>query len=446
MEPNILKRLGHSCVFVLLAVATARSLLASEELILTQALAPPTDPSWACSAAEPELIWTSPTAVLRDLTAGFEAACEPALDLEGRVLYFSGRSNTEMGFRIWQLNLETGETSPLTAEDSNARRPIVLPQGDLAYLRGGDLFRLSTELGEEEQLTFTQGRLRSAAVLPDGRLLLLEGGPESGRLFTALPDGTWTTLWPGLESLPVRDFSIIDEERLLILGDASDLFLVSIADPYAPMEGIQVDIGGSVERIAHGVDRSALLVIRRGFDSGSMARELVSLHLNPEPRILGYAAADGQTVVEATPAEPARSAEDLPSIVKPEMETGYLIVLDVARTDDPDLSGLTRDEIAKLRLLELDGSGTGKLLLAVEPDLDGSVYLQAPADTPLALELIDDSGDVLARTRTPIWIRPNERRACLGCHVSPAYAPPNVRPQALAHEPHRVQTGRGGTP
>ncbi len=446
MEPNILSKLGHLCLAVLFAFATATSLMGSEGVILTQALAPPADPSWACSAPETELIWRSPDAVLRNLTSGFVAACEPALDLDGRVLYFSGRSEEDAGFRIWQLDITTNEISALTDADSDARGPLVLPQGNLAYLRAGDLFRRNDGQGEDEQLTFTQGRLVSAAVLPDGRLLFLEDGPESRRLFTALPDGTWTTLWPGLDDLVIRDFAIIDDQRLLILADAGELFLVSIADPYAPMEEIRVDIGGSVERVARGVDESALLLVRRGLTADPTATELVSLHLNPEPKVLGFAPADGRAIVEASLAEPPPPAEDLPSIVKPELETGFLIVLDVARTDDPDLSGLTRDAIAELRLLELDGTGTESPLLSVEPAVDGSVYLQPPADTPLALELIDRQGRVLARTHTPIWVRPNERRACVGCHVSPAYAPPNVRPLALTREPIRAQPDREVSP
>ena len=133
-----------------------------------------------------------------------------------------------------------------------------------------------------------------------------------------------------------------------------------------------------------------------------------------------------------------------PASSSPRWITGYLIVLDVTRTDDPDLSGLTRDAVAALRLLELEGAGRERPLLSVEPAIDGSVYLQAPADTPLALELIDDKGRVLARTHTPIWIRPNERRACLGCHVSPAYAPPNVRPQASRSRAHSSAAKWGG--
>ena len=127
-------------------------------------------------------------------------------------------------------------------------------------------------------------------------------------------------------------------------------------------------------------------------------------------------------------------------------ETGYLFVIDVARTDNPELATLERGEIAQLRVLRVEDSGSRTALSSVEPAEDGSVFLEVPADVPLALELLDPQGKVLAETHTPIWTRPNERRGCLGCHVSPAYAPPNVLPKALLQGPHRVQNGLEESP
>lgn len=283
-----------------------------------------------------------------------------------------------------------GSSRPLasTSSDVETRRAIVLPDGTLISVSDGDLFRQNEEGERLEQLTFTLGRLQSAALLPDGRILFLYRDAGVGRLFTMLPDGTWSTLWPGLEDLSVKEFTIASRERLLVHDASGDGWAVSIADPYSPRERISVDHVASVSRSQHTVD-------------------------------------------------------PLPSIVKPEMNTGFLFVIDVARTDDPELVGLNRDEIAELRVLRLESSGAATELAAVAPAGDGSVYIEAPADTPLAFEMVDRQGAVLARTQTPIWIRPNERRGCIGCHVSPAYAPPNVRPQALVQEPHRIASEGG---
>ena len=257
-----------------------------------------------------------------------------------------------------------------------------------------------------------------------------------------LPDGTWSTLWPGLADISVWDFSVIDKRHLLVLDTAENLWQVSIADPYAPREGVPVDLGGSVRGLYRGEEGSAFLVTELGGKSMSLSTRIASLRLDSEPRLSVLEDLAGRNVLAIETSGPARQADQLPSIVKPEQETGYLFVIDVARTDDPELEGLDRDDIAEMRIHRLEESGVRTTLFAVAPESDGSVYVEAPADTPLAIDLVDRHGTVLAQTTTAIWIRPNERRGCVGCHVSPAYAPPNIRPQALVREPHRLDSGQ----
>ena len=50
----------------------------------------------------------------------------------------------------------------------------------------------------------------------------------------------------------------------------------------------------------------------------------------------------------------------------------------------------------------------------VEPD--GSFKLEVPADTPLALAIIDAKGRALQTHLNWIQVRPGERRTCDGCH------------------------------
>ena len=50
----------------------------------------------------------------------------------------------------------------------------------------------------------------------------------------------------------------------------------------------------------------------------------------------------------------------------------------------------------------------------VEPD--GSFKLHVPADTPLALSIVDAKGRSLQTHLNWIQVRPGERRTCDGCH------------------------------
>ncbi len=58
-----------------------------------------------------------------------------------------------------------------------------------------------------------------------------------------------------------------------------------------------------------------------------------------------------------------------------------------------------------------------------------------PANVPLLLDLLDAEGRTLVKTVTPVWVRPNETRGCVGCHEDPATAPPNRRPLAVLSDP-----------
>src|SRR4029079_11452059 len=50
----------------------------------------------------------------------------------------------------------------------------------------------------------------------------------------------------------------------------------------------------------------------------------------------------------------------------------------------------------------------------VEPD--GSFKLHVPADTPIALSIIDTKGRAIQTHTNWIQVRPGERRTCDGCH------------------------------
>jgi hypothetical protein len=50
----------------------------------------------------------------------------------------------------------------------------------------------------------------------------------------------------------------------------------------------------------------------------------------------------------------------------------------------------------------------------IEPD--GSFKLQVPADTPLALAVVDEQGRAFQTHTNWIQVRPGERRTCDGCH------------------------------
>jgi hypothetical protein len=57
------------------------------------------------------------------------------------------------------------------------------------------------------------------------------------------------------------------------------------------------------------------------------------------------------------------------------------------------------------------------------------------ADTPYRFETMNSQGEVLRGPSDWIYLRPNERRACTGCHVNPELAPRNYQPHAVKEDP-----------
>ncbi len=89
------------------------------------------------------------------------------------------------------------------------------------------------------------------------------------------------------------------------------------------------------------------------------------------------------------------------------------------------------DSIAThIRILSIEGE-----IAVVEAKEDGSVYLEIDADRPVRFETLNSQGKVVRGPSDWIYLRPNERRACVGCHADPELAPRNIQPRAVKNMP-----------
>jgi len=71
----------------------------------------------------------------------------------------------------------------------------------------------------------------------------------------------------------------------------------------------------------------------------------------------------------------------------------------------------------------------------VEIEKDGSFQLKITADTPFQIRTLDENNKVLQGPCAWIWLRPNERRGCVGCHEDPELVPDNIVPFAVKKAP-----------
>jgi hypothetical protein len=71
---------------------------------------------------------------------------------------------------------------------------------------------------------------------------------------------------------------------------------------------------------------------------------------------------------------------------------------------------------------------------------DGSFHLRLPANTPVAVETLDDARRPILRS-APFWVRNKESRGCIGCHENPELTPENRFAEALRRPAVEATTG-----
>ena len=79
--------------------------------------------------------------------------------------------------------------------------------------------------------------------------------------------------------------------------------------------------------------------------------------------------------------------------------------------------------------------GIDSLLGTVNVEKDGSFYLKVLADTPFQIRTIDENGQVVYGPGSWMYMRPNERRGCVGCHEDNEQVPENRQALAVKKEP-----------
>jgi HEAT repeat protein len=80
----------------------------------------------------------------------------------------------------------------------------------------------------------------------------------------------------------------------------------------------------------------------------------------------------------------------------------------------------------------------GRELGTVPLAADGSFYAEVPADRALSLQAVDAEGRPVISELSWIYVRPGERRACVGCHAPTDSAPPGAAVQAVTGVPLRL--------
>jgi hypothetical protein len=385
------------------------------------------------------------------LTTGFYSARSPEISSDGKNLLFTGQLKENDPWQIWEMNLTNSKINQITFSKDNCTDPAYMPLGQIVFsqLLENDslksehsLFVGNLDGSDIKRITFNPHTYISSTVLKDGRILSVSrriypcaGNPS---LMVMRPDGTkYGLFYQGNSGSAIvgRCWETMDNKILFIESDSSgsnegNVIAVNYNSPLHSLVNITSGIQGDFKSVFP--EKSGkLLVSYRPSNSARFAL----YELDPVTRTIGNAiyADNDFDILEAVEVSVHERARKLPSEVHMDIKTGLIVCQDV-NLHDPQIQSISLSvpATAGLEIMGIDSS-----LGVVEPEKDGSVYLKIIADKPFKIRSLDNHGHVIQECDW-LWLRPNERRGCVGCHEDHDLVPENRIPLAVRKSPVSV--------
>jgi hypothetical protein len=443
---------GLSCIF---SISCSRSSL-DGKLIITQTMGNPaglnrvTGESWRyVQAARIVVIDPGKPSSTNVLSEGFYSACSPEISPDGKFMLFAAQRKQEENWQIWIMDLENLKSSQVTSFTENCTDPVFLPNGRAVFSKntandtvktGHSLYSCNTDGTDIRQLTFHPHANFATTVLHDGRLLtitrqLLPGLADP--MFMVLrPDGTKADMfYKGARgaALLSRAKETNDGRILFIETDSSsdakgNVVSISYNRPLHSRMNLTDRIPGSFNAVLP-MPSGKYLVSYRAVDSENYAL----YEFDPANKVLEkkvYGNPDGN-ILDVILVKESTNPKKLPSEVDKGVKTGLLLCQDIH---------VTRMSMADHSTVFPQGGmieiiGVDSTLGIVQVEEDGSFYLKVLADTPFQIRTLDENGNVVNGPCDWLWLRPNERRGCVGCHEDPELVPENNTPMAIKKSP-----------
>jgi hypothetical protein len=336
----------------------------------------------------------------------------------------------------------------LTKQKDDCNDPAYLPLGHFIFTshsatdslnKNESIFTSNIDGSDQKRITYNPYMYLASNVLSDGRILTIgvQKFPETGeqKFMVMRPDGTKSELFykssegtilngPGFETNNGRIIFIESEKSN---PDKGNLITVSYNRPMHSRLNLTSEIEGDF-RSVFPLPSGKLLVSYRKTEADRYAL----YEFDTEIKTFGkpiYGSNDFD-VLEVVGVVKHNRARKLPSEVNAVIKTGLIMCQDVNVNDNPaNISGAVLRKISKVEII-----GTDSSLGVFKPSGDGSFYLKVVADKTFRIRTIDENGKVV-RQCDWIWLRPNERRGCVGCHEDQDVVPDNRIPHAVKKAP-----------
>jgi len=400
-------------------------------------------------ALDPE----DPSKPIKVLTKGFYSAQSPKVSFDGKHILFAAQQKQGDVWQIWEMNLKNCKARKVVQSSQNCTYPTYLPGGRLVYGQqaayGGletvnFLFTCNLDGSDIKQITFSPQPNLGSIVLKDGRVLTVNQSvslENKVAIYTAMrPDGTKAEMFYGgniTSSLGVAKET----------GNGKIVFVEMAGGSEMNTKSDVVSISYNIPLHSHVNLTEGIAGLFRDVFPMKSGKFLVACRPENEDRFGLYELdTDGKSlgkliyhdpmfdVLEVTVIETQHRPRKLPSEVELGVKSGLLLCQDV------NFRGIQTPEIASLtpRAEWIEIIGMDSTLGVVPLEKDGSFYLKVVADKPFRIQTLDEYGNVFGKPCNWLYLRPNERRGCVGCHEDPEQVPENRQPLAVKKDPELI--------
>ncbi len=383
----------------------------------------------------------------KKITSGYFSAASPDVSFDGKFILFSAKKESSDNWQIWEMNVDNLKSRQLTFFPENCLSPAYLPGGHFVFTKSDSsdsnqksnaLFAGNLDGTDIDQISYNPHNYSGLSVLQDGRVLTVSSQvyPEilDGKLMVLRPDGTKQELFyqpAGGIKLGSRGTEITDGKIVFVESDrntqAGDIIAINYNRPLNSCLNLTSEIGGQFYSARSFQTEKLLTTHRPDGDKYSALYEFDTV--NKTLSILYKS--DGKNIIDAVVIAKHERPRKLPSEVNKGVKTGLLLCQDInfmgIETVDQNHS------IVKAEKIEV--MGIDSTLGIVDVEKDGSVYLKILADTPFRLRTITQNGAVVNGPGDWIYLRPNERVGCVGCHAGNEQSPFNRQPLSVKKDP-----------
>ena len=383
----------------------------------------------------------------RILTKDFYSACAPDISYDGKYMLFSGQKKEKDVWQIWEMNLENFEVQQITSSNKNCIDPVYLPgkrllfseytDDDAVSKKGYMLFTSNLDGTDMNQITFNPNTYFASTIMKDGRILAITRQiypNQTEAVFMALrPDGTKHKLfYKGVKGTEIHSGGreMENGKVYFIENDKNNKHIISVS--YNRPLYSRIDISSGIDGDFYSVsslEEGKLLTTYRS----STDKQYALYEFEEQNKALGKLIYKNENynVIDAIVVKKHKRPRNLPSELNMSKNTGIIVCQDINFTDMRSV----QDSLSTKKAVQIEVLGINSSLGKVHTEKDGSFYLKMLADTPFRIQTINTKGEVVNGPGSWIYLRPNERLGCVGCHEDNEQVPMNQQPLAVRKDP-----------